>query len=255
MTTRAYAYAGGFYPGSKSELARMLDGFFARIKVQRTGRIRALIVPHAGYIYSGIVAAASYSLLKGSGFKRVVILGPSHRVDINSPCADSNDKWASPLGDVGVDKEAVKKLGVGVFAEAHAREHSIEVQIPFLQRVLGKFLIVPVLLNYYDEQFMGMLKGIIDDETIIIASSDLSHYLPYDEAVAVDRKTLDAVKRRDIVGFEKNASACGSASIATLIRLARELKWKARVIDYKNSGDTAGDKMAVVGYASIVFTG
>lgn len=246
-------YAGAFYPSEKEKLNQLLKGFFSDIKTKKIkGVVRALIAPHAGYIYSGIVAASCYKYLHGLNFDNVIIIGPSHYAAIDEPYSAGFDKWESPLGDVDVNLNLAKKLGLKFFDEAHTQEHSIEVQLPFLQSVLRDFLIVPVVLNYYSEEFTNILKKVVDGKTLIVVSSDLSHYLSYGEAVNVDRKTINHILDLDI-SFDYDA--CGSAGILTLIKIARDLKWKPVLADYKNSGDTAGDKAKVVGYAGILFTG
>lgn len=243
---REPAVSGMFYPSNKEMLTGAVNSFLkdARKKTVK-GKIKAIIVPHAGYIYSGIVAGACYRLIKG--FNKVVILGPSHNVNIEEPFSDSSESWETSLGSAAVERF----FSIKNSSEVHKKEHSIEVQLPFLQKVLGKFTFFPIALNYFDDELVLKLEKV---NVLIVVSSDLSHYLPYDEAVKTDRKTIDYILNLDFDSFIDNGDACGNAGIAVLLKLAKEKKWKPVLVDYRNSGDTSGDKTRVVGYAGIVFT-
>lgn len=245
---REAAVSGLFYPSNKEMLMGVVTGFLKDAKKKAVkGKIKAIIVPHAGYIYSGIVAGACYRLLKGSD--KVVVLGPSHHVYIEEPFSDFCDSWETPLGSVAVERFFSIKASSGV----HREEHSIEAQLPFLQMVLGKFSFMPIALNFFDEDLIEKLKK-IEKDVLIVVSSDLSHFLNYNEAVKADKKTIDYMLKLDFEGFVSNGDACGSAGIAVLLKLAKEREWKAVLLDYRNSGDITGDKTKVVGYAGIVFT-
>jgi len=257
MSFRYPHFAGSFYPAEKKELNNVLNDLFEKsvdfdIKDKK---IKGLISPHAGYIYSGVVAAAGYKILKNfnDSIKRVVILGPSHRVFITKPFGDENVEWQSLFGKIPVDKNFYLKLNISLLAKAHQFEHSLEVQIPLLQKILKNFSITPVVLNEFDDIFFENLKNNFSDDMLIVASSDLSHYLPYNEAVLHDKETINAILDLDINRFSEIGEACGSAAILTLMKLAKEMKWQVQLVDYKNSGDTTGDKEQVVGYASIIF--
>lgn len=245
---REPAVSGIFYPSNKEMLIEAVSSFLKDARKKNVkGKIKAIIVPHAGYIYSGIVAGACYKLVRS--FDKVVILGPSHNVNIEEPFSDSSESWETPLGSVAVERF----FSIKNSSEVHTKEHSIEVQLPFLQRVLGRFTFFPIALNYFDDKLVGRLKN-IEKNTLIVVSSDLSHYLPYDEAVKTDRKTIDYILKLDFDSFVDKGDACGNAGISVLLKLAKERKWKPVLIDYRNSGDTSGNKEGVVGYAGIVFT-
>jgi AmmeMemoRadiSam system protein B len=253
MSTRKPAVAGAFYPGEGDELRQMIGSFLGECKKAKikgeggeAGNVRAIIVPHAGYVYSGIVAAAGYSLLQGKNFERVVLLGPSHFVRFDGAAFDSSQAWQTPLGEVKVGNFPSEKIGS--IWQAHAREHSIEVQLPFLQSVLKGFEICPICIGSYDnisDEIIGNLR-----KAFLVVSSDLSHYLPYEMAVKKDSETIGKILRLEHVGYD---DACGADGISIMIDIARKLRWKPMLLDYRNSGDTAGTKDEVVGYASIAF--
>ena len=248
MSTRNPAVADQFYPKDPIELKEMIESLLKRAKKATVKNVRALIVPHAGYVYSGIVAAAGYSTLKGKKLDRAIILGPSHRVRINGGAFDTNEKWKTPLGFLETDSFPSAKIKES--EQAHKWEHSIEVQLPFIQMTMGEPIIIPIALGSQLEP--ADLEKAIDKKTILIVSSDLSHYLPYEHAKETDNATI-----KKILGLNPSVNyeeACGADGINTLIKLALKNKWKPELIDYKNSGDTYGEKHGVVGYACIAFT-
>ncbi len=255
MGTRRAAVAGAFYPGEESELREAVDGLLASAKeTGLDGTLRGLVVPHAGYIYSGPVAACGYKMLACSARKpkRAVILGPSHYALFLGACESGHEYWETPLGAV----RALSEPGglVSVLPQPHAPEHCIEVQLPFLQRVLDDFSAWPLLCGEVDAQELaGRISGAIDDDTIVIASSDLSHYLPYGAAVARDRCANESVPGLDLKRFSEDGDACGKGAILTLMHLAKMKGWKGLFVDYRNSGDTAGPKSEVVGYGCYAF--
>ncbi|MDY6950837.1 MAG: AmmeMemoRadiSam system protein A, partial [Thermodesulfobacteriota bacterium] len=214
-----------------------------------------LVSPHAGYVYSGIVAAAGYRQVDPS-FKTVILLGPSHRFPLRGASTPNVKAYQTPLGDVPLAKLAftLQDRGfVGSVAQAHSREHSLEVQLPFLKVILGDFQIVPILTNDADpEALAATLAPHIGEETLVVASSDLSHYHSYEKALGLDRLFTTAVPA---LRFSETAQceACGKQAVLTLMHIAKIKGWKGLLIDYKNSGDTAGRKDQVVGYASIAF--
>ncbi len=258
-TIRPAAVAGMFYPGDRRHLAhdiqRMLDAVSpAQLKP------KALIVPHAGYIYSGPVAASAYALLKAlrGVIRRVVLLGPVHRVWVRGLALPSADAFETPLGIVALDQEASERLlrlpQVEVNDAAHAWEHSLEVHLPFLQTVLDAFTLVPLAVGGASpEQVAEVLEEVWGgEETLIVVSSDLSHYLPYDEAQRTDQATARAILEldTDLVGEQ----ACGAHPINGLMLAARRHKLVPHLLDLRNSGDTAGDKRRVVGYGAFALT-
>ena len=259
LSVRPPAVAGLFYPAEPATLERSIEQMLGRAPSRPGATPKAIIAPHAGYVYSGPIAANAYALLAPARdvIKRVVLLGPTHRVAVRGLALPGVDRFATPLGTVDLDKEAVEALRdipcVGVSAEAHALEHSLEVHLPFLQTVLSEFRLVPLAVGHAgaDEvaRVLDRLWG--GPETLIVVSSDLSHYLSYREAQSVDRATCDAILglRTDI----DHDQACGATPVTGLTLTAQRKELKPELIDLRNSGDTAGDKNRVVGYASFAF--
>lgn len=258
-TVRPAAVAGMFYPGSAATLARDVDAYLDAAKPLPL-RPKALIAPHAGYVYSGPIAATAYTLLRPlkGAIKRVVLLGPVHRVWVAGLALPGVDAFRTPLGDIPLDKAAIQAIDgmpqVEVSTAAHAQEHSLEVHLPFLQDVLGAFSLVPLAVgDATPAQVAEVLEKLWGGpETLIVVSSDLSHYLPYAEARAKDQATVDSMLRLDarIVGDQ----ACGAHPVNGLLLTARRKGLTPHLLDLRNSGDTAGDKSRVVGYAAIAFT-
>ena len=252
-----------FYPGKSDELARNVDAMLAAAAspahVEAADVPKAIIAPHAGFIYSGPVAARIYALLTPARarIKRVVLLGPTHRVAVHGMALPGVDAFATPLGDVPIDKESAKKLMalpyVAVNAEAHRLEHSLEVQLPFLQKVVDDFVLLPLAVGRASAQQVAEVLNLLwgGDETLIVISSDMSHYLPYADAQKVDNNTAQAILnlRTDI----NHQQACGATPVTGLTLLAQQRGLQPALIDLRNSGDTAGDKTRVVGYGSFAF--
>ncbi|MFH0970987.1 MAG: AmmeMemoRadiSam system protein B [Candidatus Micrarchaeota archaeon] len=263
MTVRKAAVAGGFYPAEKGMILAFIKKFLSDAKdVQINGRLHALVEPHAGYVYSGPIAAYGYKLLQKhqAGIKKIILLGPSHHAGFSGVAESGFDYWETPLGKVKVGSIAkkVEPEFAGLFSviqEAHAPEHCLEVQIPFLQTVMkNKFEIFPLLLgdvNY--GQLARALVSAIDDSALIIASSDLSHYLQYGEAIKRDSVANEAIPALDIQKFTYQGDACGKGPILTLMHVAKLKGWNGKFLDYRNSGDTAGNRIQVVGYGCYAF--
>src|SRR5512134_3570332 len=260
-SVRPAAVAGLFYPGNQVELARDVLGMLdeTRDAPLAPGFPKALIVPHAGYIYSGHVAAHAYSLLRPAMgiVKRVVLAGPCHRVAVRGLALPEATAFETPLGRVEIDEAAVAELAampqVSVNAATHAHEHSLEVQLPFLQQVLKDFKLVPLVVGQATrEQVAAVLDRLWGGpETLIVISSDLSHYHPYETARAIDRKTVQA-----IVGFRTDidhVQACGATPMTGFLETAKRRGMAPELLDARNSGDTAGGRDRVVGYASFAF--
>lgn len=250
--------AGQFYPADPDELKEMILGYLDKaVQKDLPGRLTGFVSPHAGYVYSGIVAAAGFKILaEQKNVEHVIILGPSHQMAFSGAAVPEADSWNTPLGEVPVVQPESHRLGgvIAVSDEAHEFEHSLEVQVPFIQVILPKAKILPVICgDVQPSRLAGELEKIIDEKTVIVASSDLSHYLPYDQAVDADSFANKFVPEGDPVRAE-NIDACGAVPILTLMHLARKFGWTGHFVDYKNSGDTAGDKSRVVGYGCYAFT-
>jgi hypothetical protein len=259
--TRRPAVAGAFYPDEPAELKSMIDDYLEKAgSVKIEGRLRALVEPHAGYVYSGPVAAFGYKLLASLAKQpsKIFILGPSHYAGFFGAAEAGADSWQTPLGIVkagSVSSEIGKTDIIKTIPEAHVQEHCIEVQLPFLQRVMKKdFTVYPLLCGEVSPAALAeTLIKTVDDDTLVIASSDLSHYNPYERAKRLDSICNKAVPALDIPTMEDSGDACGKTGILTLMNIAKKMKWKGRMLDYRNSGDTAGPKDAVVGYGCYAF--
>jgi len=258
---RPAAVAGSFYPGEPSSLASEVTSYLAQARqgAAPARAPKAIIAPHAGYIYSGPIAASVYARLEPlrGTVKRVVLAGPAHRVWVDGIALPSVAAFDSPLGAVRLDTAAIEQLRRLPFAEtsdrAHAMEHSLEVHVPFLQSVLGDFRLVPIVVGDAAPAQMAQVFDLVwgGDETLIVVSSDLSHYLPYEAARRRDRETSDAIMQLQarLVPDE----ACGCAPINGLLQAARQRGLVPEKIDVRNSGDTAGDRSRVVGYGAFAF--
>lgn len=257
---RPAAMAGSFYPGESSALAAEVAAYLGDAPGSRAAPPKAIIAPHAGYMYSGPIAGAIYARLAplASIVKRVVLAGPAHRVYVTGAAIPSVEAFASPLGTVPLDAAGLAAVRALPFVEvsdaAHAREHSLEVHLPFLQSVLGEFSLLPVVVGDASPEEMAALFDAVwgGRETLIVVSSDLSHYLPYESARGRDRDTAKA-----IVGLQAtlvSEEACGAAPINGLLRAARRHGMAAELVDLRNSGDTSGDRSRVVGYGAFAFT-
>jgi AmmeMemoRadiSam system protein B len=257
---RPAAMAGSFYPGESSALAAEVAGYLGDAPGSRSRAPKAIIAPHAGYMYSGAVAGSIYARLAplAGVVTRVVLAGPAHRVHVTGAAVPSMDAFASPLGTVALDREALARLRALSFVEvndaAHAREHSLEVHLPFLQSVLGGFSLVPIVVGGASPGEMALLFETVwgGRETLIVVSSDLSHYLPYESARGRDRDTARAIV--DLQATLVPDEACGAAPINGLLRAARHRGMAAELVDLRNSGDTAGGTDRVVGYGAFAFT-
>jgi AmmeMemoRadiSam system protein B len=252
MRPRPPAMAGTFYPADsgvlRAQLAALLDA-----NRKQGGVPRALIVPHAGYIYSGPVAAAAYSLLEGGRFERVLLIGPAHRAAFAGLALPDADAFATPLGEISIAAEACAALlklpQVRKLDRAHTHEHSLEVQLPFLQTVLPEFELVPLLVGEADaQQVAEVIEQVWDARTLPVISSDLSHYLNYKQAQVADAATNAAILLGECDLTPEQA--CGCRAINGLLLAMQRRKLHISLIDFRNSGDTAGSKDQVVGYAA-----
>lgn len=247
---RAPAVAGMFYPANPVDLRRMVEEYLATVPARDGASPKAIIAPHAGYIYSGPIAASAYACIRPKGIRRVVLFGPAHRVLLNGVAASSASAWHTPLGDVPVEAPP----GLPVIDAAHAEEHSLEVHLPFLQVVLEDFKLIPLVVGQADkEEIADILVSLWGGtETLIIISSDLSHYENYETANRMDSATSQAIVDLDPDGLGPD-DACGRVPIRGLLHLARKKGMRAELLDLRNSGDTAGSRDQVVGYGAYAF--
>jgi MEMO1 family protein len=256
LRVRPPAVAGLFYPGGATQLAQSVDGLLSQVQTQSQGRPRALICPHAGYQYSGVVAATAFAQLCGRDVQHVLLMGPSHRVAFRGVALADVDVFETPLGKVQLSDDSSLLAHSKLFVrsnEPHEQEHCLEVELPFLQRILTDFTLTPLVFGEVDERAVAeALESWLKPATLLLASSDLSHYRQYDEAVALDLDTIDHLLQLDAESLGPQA-ACGRGPVSALLYLARWNQWKARLLAYQNSGDTAGDRNRVVGYAAIGF--
>ncbi len=248
MKIRNPAVAGSFYPANKKELETMI-GKFLKNAPSLDIKPKSLIVPHAGCIYSGQVAAHAYSLLKNYKKQKIILLGPSHFVYFNDVAADANDYWETPLGKVKLMQNNFLKI-----EEAHVNEHCLEVQLPFLQKTLENFEILPLVAGDINpKEISERMISLLNDDTMLIISSDLSHYNNYETAAKIDKNTISAIQTLDYSKAKKEADACGKIPIMAAMDIAKKLGWRCKLLEYKNSGDVTQNKSAVVGYASFAF--
>jgi AmmeMemoRadiSam system protein B len=258
-TIRQPAVAGMFYPASAGELHEMLEALLAAAPHDGLPAPKAMIVPHAGYIYSGPVAATGYARLQAvaDSVRRVVVMGPSHRVAFHGLAVPDASIFRTPLGDISLDTAAIQALlalpQVHVDNEAHRQEHSIEVHLPFLQEVLETFTLVPIVVgDATPREVFDAISMLWDGpETVLIMSSDLSHYHDYETATRLDRATSHAI---ETLAFEKIGyeHACGRNPVSGLLLYARKHGLTVEILDLRNSGDTAGPRDQVVGYGTYV---
>lgn len=253
MTVREPAVAGTFYPGSAAELSAAVDAMLASAGAGEAGELVALVVPHAGYVYSGPIAASAYRLLRGSTVRRVAILGPAHFVPLRGCATPAADAWATPLGQVPIDSELRELAGVPVEDGPHEPEHSIEVQLPFLQRLLPSgFSVLPLAVGACRPTEVADVLGAFPPDALVVVSTDLSHYHDDVTAKRLDRRTADAVLSSD-PGAIGPDDACGAFPLRGLLEHARRRGLSVELLDLRNSADTAGDPRRVVGYGAFAF--
>jgi MEMO1 family protein len=267
---RRPAVAGSFYPADPATLARQVREFLNRAsKEEIPGKIVALVSPHAGYLYSGQVAAQAFKLVEGADFETVIVVAPSHRVFFQGASVYDRGGFETPLGTVSVDKDLCRKIMaeseiLRFLPQGHSQEHSLEVQLPFLQEALGKFSLAPIVIG--DQSFatcqkvgQAIARGAKGKNVLLVASTDLSHFHSYDRAVKIDQVLLEDIRAYDPEKLqqdlqEEKAEACGGGPVIAVMIASRELGAnESRVLSYRNSGDVTGDRSGVVGYAAAVF--
>jgi hypothetical protein len=257
--TRQPAVAGMFYPANKQSLKKDIQNYLQEANNDEKINIKGIIVPHAGYIYSGLTAASAYKQIipLKDKINRVVLLGPSHRVAFTGLAVPESKVFNTPLGNIPIDEESIQKLSelsqVIVSEQAHHDEHSLEVQLPFLQEILGDFSLVPLVVGDAEPhevaEVINRLFG--DEHTLIVISTDLSHFHEYYEAQKIDQATSDAIVdlKPELIDYE---DACGRNGLKGMLTVAKEKNLSVELLDLRNSGDTAGDKNRVVGYGAYV---
>jgi AmmeMemoRadiSam system protein B len=267
---RAPAVAGMFYERSPVALGKNIDEMLNRVQLPKVeGTVRAVVSPHAGYVYSGFTAAHAYKLLEGRKYDCVIAVGPSHREYFDGISIYSGDAYETPLGKVPINHEVRSELLQGeknivASVAGHRSEHSLEVQLPFLQRVLKEFSVVPIIMGDQRRQLCEQLSAALarvmaNKNVLLVASSDLSHFHAYDEAVLLDTRVIQALERFNSDVFideleKKSFEACGGGPIAVAMKTAQQLGAnRAEVLHYCNSGDITGDKSGVVGYLAAAF--
>jgi len=260
MSVRNTAVAGMFYPNDPSELQANLEALLQHADADKE-QPKAIIAPHAGYIYSGPIAATAYASFYQHHFPihRIVLMGPAHRVGFHGIAASSADYFSTPLGDIPVDQTSLQSIidnaTVKYFDLAHEQEHCLEVQLPFLQLIFDRNIeIIPLVVGEADSsQVAEVLRALWDGpETLIVISSDLSHYHDYETAKRLDMRTTTSIEQ--FHGKElKFESACGCLPIQGLLKVAKEVGLRCKTVDLRNSGDTAGSHNKVVGYGAYAF--
>lgn len=279
LSVRQAAFTGQYYSQDKEELIQEINSFLEKAKsIEIKGEIKGLIVPHAGYRFSGLGAASAFKLIKNKGIEKVILLGCSHNKYSKGAIIDGNDIWENPLGQVKIDndlrEEFLKESNLfQVDSGIHKIEHSLEVEIPFLQAVLGDFRLLPILIshelsNQEREKIGGLLAKYIDDKTLIVASSDMSHYPDYEKANYIDKKIIDSILtgknsalRETVKEIENeeisnlSVCLCAQKAIEVFMEAMKEIQASnIDLLDYYNSGDVEiGDKSRVVGYGSFAF--
>ena len=258
QVVRPPAVAGSFYPASAGTLSALVDRLLAGASPVPPGPCpKALIVPHAGYVYSGPIAASAFALLAphAATIERIVLLGPAHTMRVAGLVSPDATRMATPLGEITVDQAALDTVPeVAASRAAHAREHSLEVELPFVQRVVPRARIVPLAVGHArPEEVAHVLRELWGGpETVVLISSDLSHYMPYDTGRELDVNTaarIVALATEPLDGEQ----ACGAAGINGLLAVARERGLRAELVDLRSSGDTAGPRGEVVGYGAFAF--
>ncbi|MEN8256405.1 MAG: AmmeMemoRadiSam system protein B [Thermodesulfobacteriota bacterium] len=258
-------WAGSFYPGNPDSLRSQIQDLHTQAVADKidlgNDKLRALVLPHAGYIYSGFTAAHGTIQLQEHQFQTVFLLGPAHHVGVVGSAVSSVTSYRTPLGDIPLSAmgERLQESHPDLFQEnlsSEQAEHSLEVILPFLQESLGDFSLMPLVVGQTDtEKTAQALAPLLTEDALVVISSDLSHFLDYDVAVKKDKETLDAILAMDMASLLYNDNkACGMVGIQILLGLARLKNWQPRLLHYSNSGDTSGDRSRVVGYGAIAFT-
>jgi AmmeMemoRadiSam system protein B len=264
--------AGQFYTDNPEALSSQIDGFLEKARQEELpGEVLALIAPHAGYMYSGQVAASAYRQIQGQSFRTVIVIAPSHRFPFNGASVYHRGGYETPLGVIPVNIQMAQTIlergaQLNFYPQAHAMEHSLEVQLPFLQRALGDFQLVPIVMGDQGLSACQTLAEAVsspmgEEKALLVASSDLSHFHPYDQAVDLDKVILEAVDAFDPQRLHQalrggRSEACGGGPMVAVMLAAKKLGASgAKVLAYSNSGDVTGDRGSVVGYMAAAIFG
>ena len=246
------SFAGLFYEGDPLKLSNIIDKYISNTEKVVNTKPKAILVPHAGYIYSGQIAAWAYKQIIPYKYKRAILFGPSHQVGFDGIARASVKTFVTVIGDFNIDYSGM--TDIKIIDEAFTGEHNIEVQLPFLKKTNEEIKIAPILTGYNVEIKSisdSLADSLLESDTLIIISTDLSHYLPYDECKNVDLNTIEMINKLD--PKIPHAQACGADGLNILLTVAKSKNWKPIFLQYANSGDTAGDKTSVVGYTSFAF--
>jgi len=269
-TIRKPIIAGTWYPADPARLRADIAGYLADARVDAVeGKVMGVISPHAGYVYSGQVAAHAYKAAQGGAFDALILIGPSHRAYFRGSSIYNGDGYETPLGIIPVDKALAGDIAaysggeVKLVPDDRLPENSLEIQVPFLQEIFGTVPFVPVLMGTQDLGTCravadAIIQAVGDSRVLLIASSDFSHYHSYERAVEMDSAALEYIEKMDIEGFLRGIEggryeACGAGPVAVTTMVAKAMGADSvRILEYKNSGDVTGDKSGVVGYAAVV---
>lgn len=267
---RKSVVAGSWYPGSPKILRADIEAYFDHItEAPVQGKIVGIVAPHAGYVYSGQVAAHAYKQIKGEHYDAVIVIGPSHRVPFNGVSVFIKGGYETPFGIVPIHEDIANKIikedeNISDIKNAHMQEHAIEIQLPFLQVALGDFDFVPLVMGSQDYRMCEVLAGAIiraveDKKVLVVGSSDLSHFYPYTRAMEMDKLVLKHIEEMDAIALASDiednlCEACGGGPIVVTMMVAKMLGAdKVKLLKYANSGDVTGDRNSVVGYTSTIF--
>ncbi len=262
---RQCAVRGTFYPQECNEIEAMIAAFNAALDHHREGsamlnRIpRAVIVPHAGYVYSGFTANIAYRLLQNSRAKRVVVIGPSHYVGIEGISAIAADAFETPCGMLAYDRDYLQQLrekfAIGYVPQAHEKEHSTETQMPFIYHYLPQSRVIEFIYGHEGYASLAALFHEIlgDRDNVVVVSTDLSHFYTQNEALKLDNICLNAIENRDNTLIEQGCEACGIIGVKAMLEVAKERDYYVKLLDYRTSADAGGDTSRVVGYVSAAF--
>ena len=257
MSSRNTSVAGSFYPAQSSEIQRYIDAFNEAIEGERVKlKAKAIISPHAGYVYSGFSANAAYSLIDVSKIKRVIVIGPSHRVYLKGASVAMYDTYQSPCSDLKIDQKYSQELIDGYeelnFIPAAHSEHSTETQIPFIEHYFGQVSVIEIVYGEIDYRALVPIieKALDEDESFVVISTDLSHFYSLEEANRLDSICLNAVETMDMNALNSGCEACGMIGVKAVIEASKLHGLKTKLIDYRTSYDASSDASSVVGYMS-----